>query len=135
MNGLLPWLVAITQNLLASLLFSLFGVLLGIFVVDRFRQWRDQKRYGGWHVTVVRKGEALVDRPVSVRKAKEVLDESSELSVFIKGVVSPYARLNCDILDKEKYPGLLIQDDAARRFLVDLDENPPGETSGSNVVL
>lgn len=135
MNELLPWIVAISQNLLASLLFSLFGVLLGIIVVDRFRQWRDQKRYGGWHVIVTKKNAALVDRPISVRKAKEVLDESSELSVFIKGVVSPYARLNCDILDKVKYPGLLIQDDANRRFLVDLDKNPPGVTSGDSGVL
>lgn len=135
MNELLLWIVAISQNMLASALYSFFGVLLGIFVVDRFRRWCDRKRYGGWHVIVTKKGEALVDRPISIRKAKEVLDESSELSVFVKGVVSPYARLNCDILDKEKYPGLLIQDDANRRFLVDLDKNPPGVTSGEGSVL
>ena len=135
MDGLITWIVAIAQNLLASLLFSLFGVLLGIFVIDRYRVWRDKRRFGGWHVIVTKLGDMKVDRPISVRKAKEILEESSELSVFIKGVVSPYARLNCDILDKEKYPGLLLQDDDNRRFVVDLNRNPPITEAGETAVL
>jgi hypothetical protein len=135
LNSLLAWLIAIAQNLLASLLFSLLGVVLGIYGIDRYRRWRDEDRFGGWHVIVTKLGDPKVDRPISVRKAKEILDESSELSVFIKGVVSPYARLNCDILDKEKYPRLLIQDDTKRHFIVNLDENPPAENDGGAKVL
>ena len=133
MNG--TWLPAIAQNLVASVLYALLGVILGVLVIDRYREQRDRKLYGGWHVIVTRQGETLVDRAISVRKAKEILEESSELSVFIKGVVSPYARLNCDVLDRVKYPELLVQDAVHRRFTVDLDKNPPDNGKNSPQVF
>ncbi len=129
------WLLAIAQNLVASVLYTLLGVILGVFVIDRYRERRNRKLYGGWHVMVTRRGTTLVDRAISVRKAKEILEESSELSVFIKGVVSPYERLNCDILDRQKYPELLLQDALNRRFIVDLDKNPPEDGKGDLRVL
>lgn len=125
MNDLLDWLVPIIQNLLASTLYTLLGLLLGVFVIQRYRTWRDKHKYGRWHVIVTKSGETIVDRQISVRKAKEILDESSDLSVFIKGVVSPYEYLNCDILDGEKHPHLLVQEGENRRFVVNLDKNPP----------
>ncbi|MBX7236933.1 MAG: hypothetical protein K1X65_21305 [Caldilineales bacterium] len=114
------WLIAITQNLIASFLAVVFGIAFTYLVR---RQW-DKYWFGRWRVVVLEGGETKVDRPISVNKAKQILDESSELSVFLKGVTSPYGWINCDILDKGRELGLLVEDQAKRVFIVDLDKNP-----------
>ena len=80
-------IIAILQNLIASFLAVVFGIAFTQFVR---RRW-DEHRYGRWHVIVKKKEEIKVNRAISVRKAKEILDEPADLSVFLKGVISPYA--------------------------------------------
>jgi len=70
-----------------------------------------------------------------VRKAKEILDEPADLSVFLKGVISPYALLNCDIIEEGERMGLLIRDNINRQFIVDLDKNPLRESLGKQAAL
>lgn len=114
------WLVAITQNLVASFLAVVLGIAFTYLVR---RQW-DRRQYGGWHVVVKKEAAPKVDREISVDKAKEILNEPSELAVFLKGVASPYGWINCDILQKGVEVGLFVRDDPQRRLLIDLDHNP-----------
>ncbi len=126
-NEILEWIKAVAQNLLASFL----GVVIGIaFTYLVRRQW-EQWRFGRWRVVVVKGGQVKVDRAISVEKAKQIIREPSELSVFLKGVASPYGWINCDILDEGRKVGLLVEDHAGRVFTVDLDKNPkqPGITA------
>lgn len=119
-GDLFGWLIAITQNLVASFL----AVVLGIAFTYLVRRRWDMTKYGGWRVIVKKQGKDEVDRQISVDKAKEILHEPSELAVFLKGVASPYGWINCDILQKGVDVGLFVQDDQRRRFLIDLDHNP-----------
>lgn len=114
------WLTAITQNLVASFLAVIFGI--GFTHLIR-RRW-DENRFGRWHVVIRQGGAQILDRKISVRKAKELLEEPSDLSVFLKGLVSPYATLNCDIIEVGKELGLLSVDLTARCYVIDLDKNP-----------
>jgi hypothetical protein len=124
-------IIAILQNLIASFLAVVFGIAFTQFVR---RRW-DERQYGRWHVILKKKGEVKINRAISVRKAKEILDEPADLSVFLKGVVSPYALLNCDIIEEGECLGLLVKDDVNRQFIVDLDKNPPREGAGAQAVL
>lgn len=119
-NEVFDWIKAIAQNLVASFLAVVIGIAFTYLVR---RQW-DRYRYGRWRVVVLKAGETKVDRPISVEKAKEILAEPSELSVFLKGVASPYGWINCDILDEGRKRGLLIEDHVKRVLTVDLDKNP-----------
>jgi len=132
MNDLI-WssIIAISQNLIASFLAVVFGIAFTQFVRHRW----DEHRYGRWYVIIKNKEEIKVNRAISVRKAKEILDEPADLSVFLKGVVSPYALLNCDIIGKGERLGLLIRDDINRQFIIDLDKNPPREGRGTQAAL
>lgn len=114
------WLIAITQNLVASFLAVVLGIAFTYLVR---RQW-EKRKYGDWRVVVRKHGKDEVDREISVDKAKEILHEPSELAVFLKGVASPYDWINCDILQKGVEVGLFVQDDQQRRLLIDLDHNP-----------
>ena len=76
-------------------------------------------------MVLLRNGEELLNRAVSVEKAKEILREPDELSMYLKGVASPYAWINCDILGEGKAMGLLREERTGRRFVIDLDRNPP----------
>lgn len=132
MNDLIrSFIIAISQNLISSFLAVVLGIAFTQFVRNRL----DERRYGRWHVIIKKNGEIKVNRAISVRKAKEILDEPADLSVFLKGVVSPYALLNCDIIGDGERLGLLIQDSIHRQFIIDLDKNPPGERRGIQATL
>jgi hypothetical protein len=115
------WLTAIAQNLIASFIAVIFGIG---FTYSIRRRW-DEYHFGRWHVVIRQGGAQILDRKISVRKAKEMLEEPSDLSVFLKGLVSPYATLNCDIIEAGKQIGLLSINLATRCYDIDLDKNPP----------
>lgn len=145
-DPLSQWIIAIAQNLAASFIAVLLGLAFAHFVQDRI----DNKRYGGYSVRVLRtewdedKGsneqKVKVDRPISVAKAKAILSESSDLSVFLKGVVSPYAILFCDLiaeLENEEKPAtekvLRLE---GKTYIIDLDNNKqPKQNAGREQVL
>ena len=113
----------IVNSLLQELVVVVFGVLIAQQIYNRWVDWQ----YGGWQVIILEKGEEILKRDVSPHKAKEVLGEPADLAVFLKGVVSPYGWINCDILAQGKDVGLfkLINEGRLnRRFVIDLDQNP-----------
>jgi len=118
-------------NLISNFLVVVLGIL---FTQFGLRRW-DKRKYGRWHVIIKKQGEIKVDRAIPVQKAKEILDEPADLSVFLKGVVSPYSHLNCDIIEEGESIGLLIRDNVNRQFIVDLDKNPPCEEPGGQAAL
>ncbi|MEW5984997.1 MAG: hypothetical protein AB1791_00020 [Chloroflexota bacterium] len=113
----------IIQTLLAELIVVVAGFLLANYILT----YVDKRRFGGWKALVTRQGKTLVERPISPHKAKELLQEPADLVVFLKGVVSSYETINCDLWDEGQKIGLLRIDKTQRTFTVDLDKNPPGK--------
>jgi hypothetical protein len=111
----------VLQTVLAELLIVILGVLFARLVQSRWEEWK----YGGWRVVVIGQGQTHVNRGISTRKAKEIREEPADLSVFLKGTVSPYAFLRCDIIQEGVELGLLRIDEEGRVYTVDLDKNPP----------
>jgi hypothetical protein len=119
-------------NVLSSFLSVIAAYLLGRWYYDRC--------YAGWRVRLVQDGEIKVDRPISPRKAREICDETSDLSVFLKGVASPYGLIRCDIIQDGKSIGLLSVDEQRkdirffnrhilrryiqRTYTINMDKNP-----------
>jgi hypothetical protein len=141
----IQWIIAIAQNLAASFIAVLLGIAFARFIQDRI----DSNRYGGYSVRVIKteRDEAKhvselkikVNRPISVAKAKAILAESADLSVFLKGVVSPYATLFCDLIaeleDKEKPAADKVLRLEGKTYVIDLDNNTPPKSPGHKDVL
>ena len=130
-QSLVQWVVAIVQNLLASFI----GVLLGLVFARFVQDGRDRRRYGGWHVVVIKDGREKVNRDISVRKAKEIFQETADLSVFLKGVASPYGWINCDLIQDGVNRGLLERDDRRRYLTINLDKNPQPPRQPTNAEI
>jgi putative protein kinase ArgK-like GTPase of G3E family len=124
------WLVEIVLDLLASFLAVLAGLAFNRFVRDR----NDRRDYDGWRVKVIRTERndktgvdevvTKVDRPISIPKAKDIRTEPADLSVFLKGVVSPYAILTCDLIDERKEkPEEKVLQLIGRTYTINLDHN------------
>ncbi len=111
----------ILESIFSELVVTIFGVLIAQNMID----WWRRRRFGGWNIVIRRGTEVLGERPLTADKARMVLDDDHDLSVFIKGVVSSYEWLNTDILGTNKEGGIFRQDDDAREFIVDLEHNPP----------
>jgi hypothetical protein len=120
---MLNWDV-LREWIVSGLVQNFVWVIIAIFFVQYVQRAYDQWRYGNWRVIVHQKGKDLVDREISPGKVKEILAEAAEMSVFIKGVASPYGWINCDILTEGKRIGLFVEEPGNRRLLIDLDKNP-----------
>jgi len=115
----------LSWNVFANLFTEFLVAVFGLLVAQRIARWWVEQRFGGWQARIVRGETPVVERRVSAPKVKEILEEPAELSVFLKGLVSPYDTLHCDILEQQKHPGLLTIDRTAKTFTVDLAHNPP----------
>lgn len=105
-------------------------MMIAIFFAQFVQRIYDAWKYGKWQVIVIKNGEVVMERVISSRKVKDILTEPSDMSVFVKGVASPYGWINCDVLTTGREKGLFLQDDVSRRLVLDLDKNPT-ESSGN----
>lgn len=102
----------------------LLSILVTLTVYMGYKRWR----WGGWNVIVTGDdGERLVERDVSIKKAEE-LEDDSELSVFVKGICSPYRQLNFDVIVVGKPSGFLTIDKKERNIYIDLRKCPKKDT-------
>ena len=111
----------IFQTLLGEFIVVIAGFILAKTILERIDKWH----FGGWRVVVRNKGKELVNRPISVRKAKEIFDDSADMSVFLKGVASPYCWITCDIISQGQDIGLLNIDKKKRRITINIYKKPP----------
>lgn len=118
----------ILQTVLAEIIVVTVGVLFAQIIYSRWIKWR----YGKWHVVLLKNENEILNRPISAGKVKEILDEESELAVFLKGVASPYEWINCDPLEEGRKRGLLIEDHENHQFVLNLDKNPPRKPQPTN---
>lgn len=110
----------VISGLVQNFVWMIVAILFVQFVQRTYENWR----YGNWRVLVIVKGEEKVNREISPGKVKEILSEPAEMSVFIKGVASPYGWINCDVLTIGKDIGLFLERPKERRLVIDLDKNP-----------
>lgn len=122
------WL-GLGTNVLAAALGLGVGLVFRDLLVNR-------RRFGGWHVKLYAGGEQKVDREISWRKAKEIAEEPSDLSVFLKGVASPYAWITCDLIADGERLGLVTVEKESkwlfgetRTYIIDVDKNPKPDKS------
>lgn len=102
-------------------------MLIAIFFAQFVTRIYERTKYGRWRVVVRKREQEVVDREISPGKVKEILSEPAEMSVFLKGVASPYGWINCDVLTEGRRLGLFTEDRANRRLVIDLDKNPKVE--------
>lgn len=115
----------IVQSILQEIIVVIAGVIFAHFILDIWGDWR----YGRWHVVINQGGRQILDRKISPDKVKEILKEPADRSVFLKGVASPYAWINCDLIEDGERLGLLVEDHENRCFTLNLDKNPEKSAS------
>lgn len=121
----LAWLQEfLIETVLGEIIVVVMGVLVAHVIMGAYRSWR----FGRWTVVIHEGDDVLLDRSISPSKAKQLLDDEADLSVYLKGVVSPYAWLHRDLLDpKSLEEGMLIIDETTRTYHIDLGKNPPAK--------
>lgn len=109
------------------------GYILATAVLE---QWHNL-RWGGWRLIIKKGDEVLTERKLTTELRRRIDADQNELSVYVKGVVSPYMFLTIDICsEKAKELGLIhipplkgcwrLSKDQ-RVITVDLTKNPPSE--------
>lgn len=78
---------------------EVIGTLLAIVVAFVLRMAWKKSRFSGWTVTVIKPdGEVGTNRPIGEKKIEEILDDMTTMSVYLKGLVSPYGWLVIDLV-------------------------------------
>jgi hypothetical protein len=97
---------------------------IGTFLFSAYTALQFRQGYKGWKVIILKDGQVLLRRPIGMRKAKEIADDPADLSVFLKGTVSPYAMIGVELPYQGQEIGLLRIDRETREYIIDLDKNP-----------
>ena len=108
------------ETLFGELLLTIVGVILAQPLIIKL----NNLRYGKWHLTVMKNGEARIDNmPISPGKIKQFREIPEEIPVFLKGMCSPFHRINCDLMQEGKEKGVLNIDEKNRVILINLDRD------------
>jgi hypothetical protein len=119
----------IFQNSVANFFFeTLFGELLltivGVILAQPLIKKLNDLRYGKWCLTVIKNEEARIEKmPISPGKIKQFREIPEEMPVFLKGMCSPFHRINCDLMQEGKKKGVLNIDEKNRVILINLDRD------------
>ena len=124
----MDWLINFTRS---SLLQEFIIVVFGVLVAHPIQKYLDHRRYGNWRVIIEKAGGQLLGKSVSPGKVKAILEVPEDMGVFLKGLVSPFEWVNCDLIDDGPKLGLLIMDKQNRRIVINLDKNPEKQTPPS----
>jgi hypothetical protein len=125
-ESFIPW-EGFWSNFFAGLFTELVVVIVGVLFAHSIQVWWMGWRYGGWRVRLVWGEKQILERAISPRKARDILQELAELAKFLKGVISPYDTVHCDIIEDGPKRGLLVKDKEKKLFVIDLSNNPPPE--------
>jgi hypothetical protein len=118
------------DGVLAGFVYDVFTFIAAFILVKVFyEKFYMKKRWGGWKIKVFHSKNDVFDgaeRELSPQKAREILSDLGEFSVYVKGVVaSTNSWLNTDIASKKAEEiGLVVRDDKTREIRIDIAKNP-----------
>lgn len=112
-------------GLIVEILIVIGGYIIGHIVVTKYKE----NKFGNWHAFLLKEDdEIILDRPLSPATAERVIEDEAELNVYLKGLISPFGIVNCDLVTEleKPNPNLIVVDHDARKIIVHLVE--PGIT-------
>lgn len=106
-------------------------IIIKLLYEKVYMQWR----WGNWKIKVFssnpeqKKPFEPTQRSLLPRKAREILTDDGEFSIYVKGIISSTGTwLNVDIIsDKAERDGLVFRDPKRREIRIDVAKNPPKE--------
>lgn len=117
-----PDISAIFEGVLVEFIFTILAVIAAQTLIKWINNWR----FGRWKLTVKRSDTIILDKiPVSPQKMKQINDVPEEMSVFLKGLCSPFHYIKCDLPRRGVTLGVLKQDYKMREIIIDLDKDKP----------
>lgn len=103
------------DSILANLATEFVIVLFGVLVANQIQRYIKQWRYGRWRMRLLPvappSGEGMVqsataganqtpilERELSPDTAQRILNDKTEFDIFVKGRISPFFDVNCDLV-------------------------------------
>ena len=104
--------------------FSISFLIVRTLYDTVYQKWR----WGNWQIVVNRGKDELARRNIAPARARMIHEDETDLSIYIKGVVSFHDRLKVDVCSTEaKSSKLLTIDKGRREITVDLANNQPNK--------
>jgi len=121
----------VSEGILAGFIYDIVSLSLAFILIKLFyEQIYMRLKWGNWKIKVFSSDESSdfegTERILLPKKAKEIINDMGEFSIYVKGVVaSTNTWLNVDISsDKAKEIGLTKLDKTKREICIDVHKNP-----------
>ncbi len=116
----------VSEGILSGFLYDLLKMSLAFLIVKVvYDQWFMKWKWGGWKVLVYEENICMHEEEIASQSANRILNDRREFSVYIKGIVSPYAWLNLDVGSKDaEEKGLTERDSKNKQIIINIDKNP-----------
>ena len=127
----------VQEGIIAGFIYDVISLTIAFILVKIFYEKLYMKwKWGGWEIKVYNNIEKDNEEPLTIRNlsthsAKRIVNDEGELSVYVKGIISPYARLTIDIASRNAIDiGLIdIGVKSKKKILIDLSKNPSEKDS------
>ena len=119
------WLQANGDSFFLNMLYDIFKFSIGFLVAQWLERVYKKNKYGGWTIELVKGEESILKRDMTPMWVERIFKDDYDLSVYIKGFISPYFFLNIDITcDKAKEIGLIKIDADKQTIVINQLKNP-----------
>lgn len=95
-------------------------VVAGVYVAGWLQRDRLEKRYDGWKVRLLHENgyTTITEHPLSATRAKQVLPDPSEMTVFLTTLLMPYINVTVSLVTEGEELGVYRLDNKAREICV-----------------
>jgi hypothetical protein len=118
----------VVNNVSENGLYDILKFVILYFIYKGYEKWYLANKWGDWKVKIFKTLEDThpeTERKLSIPSAKRIIEDEGERSIYLKGLVSPHAKLTIDIVSQDaKDKGLVNIDIVKKVIIVDLSKNP-----------
>ncbi len=109
------------DSVLANLATEFVVVVVGVLIAHTLQKWWRERRYGGWRLVLRHDdGAVFLERALSAETAERLLHNEDDLDVYLKGRISPFANVDCDLIKElnDRPSTVINRDDAAKLITI-----------------
>ena len=112
----------IIQSIIPNLFYDLFKMTLSfIFARYLYEYYIMDWFWGGWKIIINDSDKLKTERAISSATFKRINSDLTELSIYTKGVISPFCYLKIDIVSPEAEElGLIRRDKENKRIIINI---------------
>lgn len=118
--GPLTWSFLSWDWVVSTIIVELGVVIVGVLIANYVIRYLKERKWGKWNLMIQNGDETLFNRSLSAATTEEIFSDETELDKFLKGRVSVFGDVRCDLVSeiKDKNSKVVTRDNKERTMTI-----------------